>query len=88
MKTEEAFAKLNDRMDTIDSTLHEANKNLAVYNTHLEHHIKRTEMVESRLELFEDEIKPALDAYKFIAILIKLLLPISAVIGLYLKYKD
>jgi hypothetical protein len=86
--TEEFFVKLDNKIDRLEVSLSENNKTLAVYNTHLENHIKRTEIAELRLNKFEDEVKPALDAYKFVAFFCKAIIPVCAIIGIYLRFKN
>lgn len=52
----------------------------------LEEHMRRTSAAEERLDTFEEGVKPALDAYKFVAKTIKFILFIAPIIGIYFKY--
>lgn len=55
----------------VRTDVYNIDKTLMVQAVQLENHMKRTELNEERLEIFEEAIKPALDAYKFIETLLK-----------------
>jgi 2C-methyl-D-erythritol 2,4-cyclodiphosphate synthase len=71
--------KTEKRLNSIDVTLIKQEINLDT-------HMKRTELNEQRLEIFEERIGPALDAYKFVATAFKILVGVAAIVGAYMKW--
>lgn len=93
----ELLLNLHDKLDNIRSEFSEDLKNLnavvakqevsILRNTmSLEEHMKRTDLSEKRLELFEQKALPALNAVKFIYTLGKILVPIGSIIAFYFEY--
>lgn len=83
---EDAIDKLHEKIDGIDEKICSI-KNTVLKNTiSLEEHMKRTDLSEKRLEIFEEKVLPALNAYKFLEISVKILVPLLSVAGIIYEY--
>jgi len=87
---DELHEKVDSNFQMVTTQLNNIDKTLLVNTLSLQEHMKRTNLNEAKLELFELEVAPALNAYKFLAIFIKILIaiaaPIGAIIGFYFQY--
>lgn len=87
MKTDrEILLDINNDLGEVKKSISSLDKIAAIQTEQLKTHIKRTDLAEKRLDKFEEEVKPALDAYKFVAIILKLILPFLAGLEFYLRY--
>ena len=84
----EILLDIKEKVEKLNDEMHDMNVILVKQEVNLKDHMERTSINEKKLELFEDKIAPALDAYKFIATLLKFIIPIATVVGVYLQYKD
>ena len=73
---DERFDKLEGKLDKLDERLDNVDKHLAVYNEQLGYHIRRTNILERKLEPVEDHVK-------FINGLIKVLLGIGGLTAFF-----
>ncbi len=80
--------RIEIKIDNMSEKIHSMDKSLIIYNEHLSTHMRRTELAEKKLDLFEQEIKPALEGYKFVKTALKILVPILITcIGWYIHIK-
>ena len=61
--------KVEDKLDKIDQRIDQIDKHLAVYNSELKFHIKRTDMLEQELKPIKSSLVKAQGALCFIGIL-------------------
>lgn len=78
--------KLDQRLDKMEESVHSIDKSLVDYGKQLEYHIKRSDQAEDRLDYLEEDLKPALESYKFVKNFIKLMIPALTIVGIYYKY--
>ena len=60
----ELLFRVIDDISSVKEKMHSIDKTLIKQNVDLELHMKRSQAAEDRLDLFEGEIKPAIEAYK------------------------
>lgn len=77
---------LHEKVDNIKEDITDMKITSAKQEINLLDHMKRTSIAEERLELFEQRVVPALDAFRFISYFIKAIVPIATLIGIYYKY--
>jgi len=77
---EEKLDKLQNSIEKVDKRLHVIEKHLAVYNNQLEVHIKRT-------ELLEEDVKPIKKHVNQVDGIIKFLIVLSTISGLFVLFK-
>ena len=86
----ELLFKVLDDMGEVKNKIHSIDITLIEQNADLKAHMKRTELAEMTLEILKKDIKPALDVYKNIGIVSKLIVKIvafvSPIIYCYFKY--
>lgn len=70
---------LDEKISTIDGKVHSIDITVAKQEVNIREHMRRTEINETRLELFEERVAPALDAYKFMATLFKVLIGLATI---------
>lgn len=88
-KTEiELLIDISEKVDIVCEKVHSLDITVAKQEVNLQDHMRRTEINEERLELFENKIAPALDAYKFIATLFKIAVGVATIAGIYYKLKS
>ena len=79
-----------DNVNTIKDDVNTIKIIAAIQEVNLKEHIRRTEINEKKLEIFESRIEKPLDAFKFIAFFLKTIIPaivaISTLAGIYYKY--
>jgi hypothetical protein len=74
--------KVDNLVEKVDSI-----ENSTIKNTlSLDEHMRRTNINEEKLEVFEEKIAPALEAYKFVATGVKWLIPIFTLLGICYEY--
>lgn len=84
----EILLDIKDKVEKLNDEVHDMNIVLVKQEINLKDHMERTSINEQKLELFEEQIAPALDAYKFVATLLKFIIPIVTIIGVYIQYRD
>lgn len=67
--------------------LSEMNEVLIKQESNIQEHIRRTEINEKKLDIFELEIKPILESLNAVKILFMILSSLVAIVSLYLKFK-
>lgn len=72
---DEKFKSIEDKLDKIDSRLDKVDVHLAVYNSQLKDHIRRT-------ELLEQEIKPIKSHVALMNSVAKILIFLSILVGI------
>ena len=87
---EQLLIDLNQKVDKVNDKLHSMDITLAKQEINLQDHMERTSINEKKLGMFEVEIRPAVDAYKFVAASFKILavvVPIVlTIIGIYVEF--
>ena len=73
--------KINQKLDKIDQRIDNIDKHLAVYNSELKFHIKRTDMLEQELKPIKSSLVKAQGALCFIGILATVISVTVAFIG-------
>ena len=73
--------KVEDKLDKIDHRIDNIDKHLAVYNSALKFHIKRTDMLEQELKPIKSSLVKAQGALCFIGILATLVSVAVAFMG-------
>ena len=73
--------KLNQKLDKIDQRIDSIDKHLAVYNSELKFHIKRTDILEEELKPIKSSLIKAQGALCFIGILATLVSVAVAFMG-------
>ena len=81
------LSEINVKIDKMSEKVHDIDKTLLKNTMSLDEHMRRTEVNEHKLDIFEDKIGPALDAYKFVATCFKISVGIAAIIGIYYKFR-
>lgn len=84
----EILLDIKDKVEKLNDEVHDMNIVLVKQEINLKDHMERISINEKKLELFEEQIAPALDAYKFVATLLKFIIPIVTIIGVYIQYRD
>ena len=88
-KTEkEILVDISDKVDELKDRIHSIDVTVAKQEVNLQDHMRRTVINEEKLDMFEDKIAPALDAYKFIATFCKVLTGAAIIIGAWFKFKS
>lgn len=82
----ELLLNLTDKVDDLREKVHDIDITIAKQEINLKEHMRRTEAIEKEHEFFKKEVKPALNAYKFMSVCMKLIFPIITAIGIYFKY--
>ena len=77
---------LHDKVDTLRDKVHSIDITLVKNTSSLQEHMRRTEIIEEEHDFFKQEVKPALNAYKFVAFLFRVLVPVITGAGVYIKY--
>ena len=75
--------KINQKLDKIDQRIDNIDKHLAVYNSELKFHIKRTDMLEQELKPIKSSLVKAQGALCFIGILATVVSVAVAFIGVW-----
>lgn len=83
----ELLLDLGAKVDNLIEKVHSIDITVAKQHVSLEDHMRRTEANEEKLSIFEEEIAPALDAYKFVATFFKILIPLATLVAIYYKIK-
>lgn len=78
--------RLNESNEKIEETLTKSAAVQIKQEENLKDHMKRTELNEQKLELFERKVAPALNAYKFVATFIKFATIGAGLIGAYYEF--
>ena len=78
--------RLENKVDTISEKVHSIDNRVLKNTISLDEHMRRTELNEEKLSIFEDKIIPALDAYKFVALCFKIVVPITTIVAICFKY--
>jgi len=73
--------KIDQKLDKIDQRIDNIDKHLAVYNSELKFHIKRTDMLEQELKPIKSSLVKAQGALCFIGILATVISVTVAFIG-------
>lgn len=82
----ELLLNLHEKVDDLRERVHSIDIVLVKNTASLEEHMRRTKVVEEEHDFFEQEVKPALNAYKFVAFLFKFIAPVITGVGVYIKY--
>lgn len=85
-KNQELIIAVHEKLDIMNDKIHSLDVTSAKQEVNLQLHMKRTEIAEKKMEIFEEKVMPALEAYKFTATCVKLLIPVLTVIGIYYEY--
>lgn len=80
------LVSLHDKFDELKDEISEIKVTMAKQEVNLQLHMKRSDTIEREHNFFKTEVRPALEAYKFVAFLFKIVVPVITVIGLYFKY--
>lgn len=81
------FNRLENKVDKIQDSIASIDKTLAVNTESLLVHIRRTNLLEKRLERFESDMKPVEQHVERVNGIIKFLLFIAAISGLAAIFK-
>ena len=73
--------KINQKLDKIDQRIDSIDKHLAVYNTELKFHVKRTNMLEEELKPVKSSLIKAQGALCFIGIIATIISVVVAFMG-------
>lgn len=82
-ETNEKIDKLTEKVDKLDEKTDNHDKVLTRNTDSLEHHIKRTDLSEKRIETLEKDSIEAKTAFKTVAVIASLL---GGIIGFLIKY--
>lgn len=82
----ELLLGLHEKVDGLVDKVHSIDITVIKNTASLDEHMRRTTANEEKLDIFEEKIAPALDAYKFLAICLKISVPIFTILGVYYKY--
>ena len=85
MSHEDLLVQIVDKIDDLKDVVHSIDVKVEKNTISLDEHMKRTSLAEERLDVFEERVLPALDAYKIMLFLMKCALPIITAIGVYYK---
>ena len=75
--------KLNQKLDKIDQRIDSIDKHLAVYNTELKFHVKRTDMLEEEIKPIKSSLIKAQGALCFIGIIATIVSVVIAFFGVF-----
>tara|TARA_R100001143_G_C3324845_1_gene116549 strand:+ start:200 stop:451 length:252 start_codon:yes stop_codon:yes gene_type:complete len=75
--------KINQKLDRIDQRIDSVDKSLAVYNTELKFHIKRTDMLEEEIKPIKSSLIKAQGALCFIGIIATIISVVVAFMGVF-----
>lgn len=75
--------KINQKLDKIDQRIDSIDKNLAVYNTELKFHVKRTNMLEEEIKPIKSSLIKAQGALCFIGIIATVVSVAVAFMGVF-----
>ena len=82
----ELLLDLGGKIDNLVEKVHSIDITVAKQEINLQDHMRRTAVNEEKLEIFENKIAPALDAYKFVFTVFKFIVPVITLLGIYYKY--
>lgn len=89
-KIDELYNNLDNKIDGIREDISEIKVTSAKHELTLQDHIRRTEINEERLSLFEEKALPALESYRFVAKFLKIASSIIiftfTIFGIYHEY--
>jgi len=85
---EEKLGRIMDKIDSIDSSLNDMAITLAKQEVSLAEHIKRSNLLEERLELLREEMRPVEKHVFYMHGALKALGVLSVVVGVVLAIKQ
>jgi uncharacterized protein YaaN involved in tellurite resistance len=85
---EDKLGRILDKIDTIDSSLTEISVTLGKQEVSLSEHIKRTNLLEERIELLREEMRPVEKHVFYMHGALKALGVVSLIIGVLVAIKQ
>ena len=85
---EEKLGRIMDKIDSIDSSLNEMSITLAKQEVSLSEHIKRSNLLEERIEILREEMKPVEKHVMYMHGALKALGVVSILVGIAVAVKQ